>query len=275
MRLRVVLFVDVQCEINLTYGNICLGVEGSAASVTLQGTRSLVAEIQCLVGDFKPASMKSMSRRAAEGFSLQRLLLICAVIEKRLKLSLYNRDIYVNVVGGLKLQETTNDLAVAVALISSLVELKVRPGMIFMGEIGLNGEVRNSGKKVDQRIQQACQLGFNTIVTGRSRSRADIGGTDTSSNQKQRLFNIIECSTLGEVLKAALDGDYEAVIKQRKSKYSSLQRKQQTRNSAIDNSNGGRKLYSPDEEDWMTDDTDLLLPRFMDADDADEQGGIA
>lgn len=111
------------------------GLEGSAVSVVLEGTRPLLAEIQCLVSGntFSRSGKKGNDgssegdavirvnpKRAADGFPLQRLLLICAVIEKRLGFSLYTRDVYLNVVGGLRVFEPSADLAVAVTIVSSL-----------------------------------------------------------------------------------------------------------------------------------------------------------
>ena len=78
-------------------------------------------------------------RRASDGFPIQRMLLLCAVIEKRLKLSLWSRDVYLNVVGGLRISEPAADLAVVVAVVSSLTGLRVQPGMAFVGEWGCEG----------------------------------------------------------------------------------------------------------------------------------------
>jgi DNA repair protein RadA/Sms len=89
--------------------------------------RPILAEVQCLVS-YSPAAGKAGPRRAADGFPLQRLLLICAVIEKRLKISLYARDIYLNVAGGLRISEPSSDLAVAISIISSALGAKVKPG---------------------------------------------------------------------------------------------------------------------------------------------------
>ena len=271
--------------------------------MTIQGSRPLIAEVQCLVGDLKPSggtTGKPMSsvRRAAEGFPLQRLLLICAVIEKRLKLSLYNRDIYVNVVGGLKLYDTASDLAVAVALVSSLLEVKVKPGLLVIGEIGLNGEIRTNNRKMDVKINQAVQLGFTTILTAGSRKiysdNKDTNGSD-ENNKKKSVQNkksvingneVIECNTLLEALNYALDlkslglqgqgqslgqgqVSLEDIIKQRKSKYKANSQRDKQQMYASSNNKGVKKLYSPSEEAWMTDDSELLMPRYDDGDDDD------
>jgi predicted ATP-dependent serine protease len=103
----------------------------------------LLAEVQCLVNgrpEFNPNSggnsRVAPPRRAADGFPLQRLQLICAVIEKRLQLPLWNKDVYVNVVGGLRVSEPSADLAVAMSVISSALEEAIRPKTAFIGEIG-------------------------------------------------------------------------------------------------------------------------------------------
>ena len=94
---------------------------------------------------------------------MQRLQLICAVIEKRLKLSLWNRDVYLNVVGGLRVSEPASDLAVAVTITSSLVGMKIKAGICFIGEIGLSGEIRRI-KGLEIRIAEAVKMGFTTII---------------------------------------------------------------------------------------------------------------
>lgn len=107
--------------------------------------------------------MKISPRRASDGFPMQRLQLICAVIEKRLKLSLWNRDVYLNVVGGLRVSEPASDLAVAVTITSSLVGMKIKAGICFIGEIGLSGEIRRI-KGLEIRIAEAVKMGFTTII---------------------------------------------------------------------------------------------------------------
>lgn len=97
--------------------------------------RPILAEIQCLVSSKKQYGdgVTSAPRRTADGFPFQRLLVICAVIEKRLRLPLWNRDIFLNVVGGLKVFEPLSDLAVAITLISSLTNIPVKASTAFIG----------------------------------------------------------------------------------------------------------------------------------------------
>ena len=112
---------------------------------------------------FISSQVKINPRRAADGFPLQRLQLLCAVLEKRLKLSLWSRDVYLNVAGGLKISEPASDLAVAVTIVSSLVCMNIIPGIAFIGEIGLSGEIR-CVKSIEIRVAEAIKMGFTTII---------------------------------------------------------------------------------------------------------------
>ena len=148
-------------ELFLSEGITKSGQEGSAVAIIMEGTRPLLAEIQCLVSAASPRAANV--RRMSDGFPVQRLLLICAVIEKRLRLQLWNRDVYVNVAGGLRVNEPASDLAVAMTVISSLTERGIKPSHAFVGEVGLGGELRNA-KGIEKRVREAAKLGFKTIV---------------------------------------------------------------------------------------------------------------
>ena len=129
--------------------------------------------------------MKISPRRASDGFPMQRLQLICAVIEKRLKLSLWNRDVYLNVVGGLRVSEPASDLAVAVTITSSLVGMKIKAGICFIGEVGLSGEIRRI-KGLEIRIAEAVKMGFTTIIV------PDLGPKNPFKKKKISNFSRIE-----------------------------------------------------------------------------------
>jgi predicted ATP-dependent serine protease len=141
--------------------------EGSAVMITMEGSRVLLAEVQCLVGSthyYNNLSGKAPSaKRASGGFSIQRLLLLSAVIEKRLQLPLWNRDLYLNIVGGLTISEPSADLAVLISIVSSLLSIAVQKGTAFIGEIGLGGELRNT-KRIEQKILEAIKLGFQRVI---------------------------------------------------------------------------------------------------------------
>lgn len=198
------------------------GQDGSAVVVTMEGTRPILVEVQCLVGAFIPPTVKSSSRRTIEGYSIQRLLLICAVIEKNLKLKLYNRDIYVNIVGGLRISETAADLAVAVTLVSSYLNLPIKKNIVFIGEIGLGGELR-SCRGIEARIQEAKSMGFDEIIIPRKRPRpwnmqkSRDNQKDYSKELHQDLSKakselegttaVMECGSLREALCVAFEAD--------------------------------------------------------------------
>lgn len=135
------------------------GGAGSVVTATIEGTRPLLVEIQALVAP----SYFSAPRRMATGVDYNRSLLILAVLEKRLGLSLGNRDVYVNVAGGIRIVEPAVDLAVAAAVASNLKELPVDGNTAVIGEIGLAGEVRGVSQ-LDKRIREAQRLGFKRAV---------------------------------------------------------------------------------------------------------------
>jgi len=105
--------------------------------------------------------------RRASGFDLNRLLLIIAVLQKRAGLALYNQDVFVNVVGGLKIKEPAADLAVALAIASALKNKVVFPDVCAFGEVGLSGEVRKV-VHFEKRAKEANRLGFNKILDTRT-----------------------------------------------------------------------------------------------------------
>eukprot|EP00981_Chlorochromonas_danica_P006193 scaffold1307_cov166-Ochromonas_danica.AAC.15 len=188
--------------------------EGAAVGVMMEGSRALLAEIQCLVTySYASSSGKSLARRTSDGFPLPRLLLICAVLEKRLKFLLATRDIYLNVVGGLRVTEPTADLAVAVAIASSLTGLPVRPATAFIGELGLGGELRG-GKRTDQRIAEAVKLGFKRIVL------PHVGGMSHHRGYGKEV-ELLPCQTLQQALENALEGNLSMAINKMKKKKTS------------------------------------------------------
>ncbi|MBI3976862.1 MAG: DNA repair protein RadA [Chloroflexi bacterium] len=136
-----------------------LSAAGSTVTVTLEGTRPLLVEIQALA---TPTTF-GLPRRTANGLDLNRVLLLTAVLTKRVGLGLGNQDIFVNVVGGLKIAEPAADLAVAVAIAASFREMPVDPHLVVAGEVGLSGEVRTIGQ-VERRLAEAAKLGFRRCL---------------------------------------------------------------------------------------------------------------
>jgi DNA repair protein RadA/Sms len=132
---------------------------GSAVLCCIEGTRPLLVEIQALVS----RTHFGTPRRLATGVDPQRLALICAVLEKRLGVNLWDQDIYLNVVGGLQVDEPAADLAVAGAILSSLFNRPIAPSTLVFGEIGLGGEVR-AAMFPEMRLKEAAVLGFRRGV---------------------------------------------------------------------------------------------------------------
>ena len=133
--------------------------DGSIILATLEGTRPILVEIQALV----TRTNFGYPKRTASGFDINRLNLLIAVIERRTKLKLSEQDIYVNVVGGLKLKDSAADLAVCLAIASAAAGRKLSEEYVVFGEVGLGGEIR-SAFRPDQRIAEAKKLGFKHAI---------------------------------------------------------------------------------------------------------------
>ncbi|MDD5042754.1 MAG: DNA repair protein RadA [Candidatus Omnitrophica bacterium] len=135
------------------------GVPGSVVTSVLEGTRPLLVEIQSLVS----RSNFGYARRRAQGFDFNRLSLLVAVLEKRMGLALEAEDIFVNVAGGIKVEDPAADLAVCAVVASSFREQVVMPQAVVLGEVGLSGEIR-SISQVTTRINEAEKLGFKHCI---------------------------------------------------------------------------------------------------------------
>lgn len=140
-----------------------LNVSGNCISCVMEGSRPILAEIQSLVS----SSGYGNARRMSTGFDLNRLNLILAVLEKRMGYRFSAADTYLNVVGGLRLDEPAADLPVALALISGIKDTPVPDDAVAIGEIGLSGEVR-SVSRISTRISEAARLGFKRCIVPRS-----------------------------------------------------------------------------------------------------------
>lgn len=135
------------------------GASGSVVVPVMEGTRPLLVEVQGLVS----RSSFSMVRHKAQGFDTNRLSLLVAVLEKRLGLNLQDKDIFLNVVGGVKVVDPAADLAVVVALASALLDKPMAFDTVILGEVGLSSEVR-SVSQLALRINEADRLGFKTCI---------------------------------------------------------------------------------------------------------------
>lgn len=142
--------------------------DGSVVLATLEGNRPILVEIQALVN----STNFGYPKRTASGFDLNRLNLLIAVLEKRTKLNLSDKDIYINVVGGLRLADPAADLAVAMAIASAAAGRKLSDGLVVFGEVGLGGEIR-SASYADKRIAEAKKLGFTRAIAPVSTGKKD------------------------------------------------------------------------------------------------------
>lgn len=140
--------------------------DGSVVLATLEGTRPLLVEIQALVN---PTSF-GYPKRTASGFDLNRLNVLIAVLERRTKLNLSDKDIYINVVGGLKLSDQAADLAICMAIASAAAGRQIDDGVVVFGEVGLGGEIR-SVIGVDKRVAEAKKLGFTKAIAPKTSTK--------------------------------------------------------------------------------------------------------
>jgi DNA repair protein RadA/Sms len=141
-----------------------LNAAGSAIAVTLEGTRPLLVEIQAL----SSTTSFGNPRRTANGLDFNRLLLLVAVLAKRVGVRLSDQDVFVNVVGGLRIGEPAADLAVACSIVSSFRDVPVAADLAIVGEVGLSGELRTVSQ-LETRLKEAGKLGFSRCLVPQSR----------------------------------------------------------------------------------------------------------
>lgn len=137
--------------------------DGSVVLATLEGTRPLLVEIQALV---TPTNF-GYPKRTSSGFDINRLNLLIAVLERRTKLTLSDKDVYINVVGGLKINDQAADLAICMAIASAAAGRRIDDGVVVFGEVGLGGEIR-SATSAQRRIDEAKKLGFSKAIAPQS-----------------------------------------------------------------------------------------------------------
>ncbi len=164
---------------------------GSAVVPTLEGSRPLLVEIQALT---TPTGF-GLPRRTANGVDFGRLLLITAVLTKRVGLKLGNQDIIANVTGGLKIEEPAADLGIALAIASSFRDVAVDPQLAVVGEVGLSGELR-AVSQLDRRVAEAARLGFKRCLVPKVSGRIS----------KPKDIELIPVSTLREAIRVGLVG---------------------------------------------------------------------
>lgn len=133
---------------------------GSAITVTMEGTRPLLVEVQAL-SNLTPFGYP---KRTSTGFDVNRAQLLISVLQKYAKINLANQDIFVNVVGGMRLNDPACDLGVLMAIASSFMQKSIANDTCFIGEVGLSGEIR-SVAQIDKRVKEAKKLGFKKVIT--------------------------------------------------------------------------------------------------------------
>lgn len=163
-------------------------LSGTAIAATVEGMRPLLIEVQALVTQ----SVYGTPQRTVSGFDLRRLQLLLAVLEKRGGFQFGSKDVFLNIAGGLKIEDPSIDLAVICALLSSFEDVSLPHQICFAGEIGLNGEIR-AVNKVEQRIAEAEKLGFEKIIIS--------GFNKKSYNPKNFNIQILALNKVEEVYK--------------------------------------------------------------------------
>jgi len=162
-------------------------ISGSVISCIIEGSRPFLIEVQALV----TKTVFGYPQRKASGFDLNRLQVLIAVLSKRAKINLANQDVILNVVGGLKINDPSLDLAVCLAITSSLSDLSIDRKTLIFGEVGLGGEMRNVSK-LEMRLNEGEKLGF---------TRAVVPNSSTMPNKKIRLEKIKNISEMVQLFK--------------------------------------------------------------------------
>ncbi|MBI3739124.1 MAG: DNA repair protein RadA, partial [Chloroflexi bacterium] len=179
-----------------------INAPGSSIAVTMEGTRPILVEIQGLTS---PTQFGN-ARRTPNGVDFNRLLLIAAVLTRRMGLKLSEQDVFVNVVGGIQIDEPAADLAIAAAITSSWKDISVRADTVLIGEIGLAGELRMPSQ-MQTRLREAAKLGFKTAIVPKAIHKGEGWPKD---------IEIIEARSVSQALDAALASDSREIPKGRK-----------------------------------------------------------
>lgn len=161
--------------------------DGSVVLATMEGTRPLLVEVQALVN----RTSYGYPKRTASGIDLNRVNLLVAMLERRTKLSLSDYDIYINIVGGIKISEPAADLAVCMAIASAAKGLQLKKNSVVFGEVGLSGEVRHV-PFADKRLSEAQKLGFDGAIGPATRSGKAPTGLRSVSDVRSALNQFLE-----------------------------------------------------------------------------------
>lgn len=156
---------------DLLLGQQAGGLSGSAAAAVVEGIRPLIIEVQALVS----SAVYGTPQRSATGFDVRRLHMLLAVLEKRCGFQLASKDVFVNIAGGLKVNDPSIDLAVTAAILSSSEDLTLPSDTCFAGEVGLSGEIRPV-MRTEQRVAEAGKLGFKRVFISSHTPEAEAKG---------------------------------------------------------------------------------------------------
>ena len=162
-------------------------LSGSAIAATLEGLRPMLIEVQALVS----TAAYGTPQRSATGFDLRRLNMLLAVMEKRCGFKLGAKDVFLNIAGGIKVDDPAIDLAVMAAILSSNADIAIEKNICLSAEVGLSGEIRPVNR-IDQRISEAEKLGFDKIVVSKD---------NKGIKQSDFTIEIVGCSRIEEVLR--------------------------------------------------------------------------
>jgi DNA repair protein RadA/Sms len=161
--------------------------DGSVVLATLEGTRPLLVEVQALVNK----TSYGYPKRAASGIELNRLNLLVAMLERRTKLNLSDQDIYINIVGGMRISEPAADLAICLAIGSAAKGLKLHDNAVVFGEVGLSGEVRHV-PHIEKRMAEAKKLGFSLAIGPKMRTGKALTGLKGVTSVRDALNTFLE-----------------------------------------------------------------------------------
>jgi len=170
-----------------------INAPGSSIAVTMEGTRPILVEIQGLTS----ATQFGNARRTPNGVDFNRLLLIAAVLTRRVGLKLGEQDVFVNVVGGLQIDEPAADLAIAAAIASSSKDIAVRADAVLIGEMGLAGELRMPSQ-MQTRLREAAKLGFKTAIIPRAIRPGEGWPKDIEIIQARSIQQALEVALIGQ-----------------------------------------------------------------------------
>jgi DNA repair protein RadA/Sms len=162
------------------------GLSGTAIAATVEGMRPFLIEVQGLVS----SAAYGNPQRSATGFDLRRLNMLLAVLEKRAGFKLMTKDVFLNVAGGLRVDDPAMDLSVIAAILSSNFDIALEKSYCFSGEVGLTGEIR-AVNRIEQRIAEAEKLGFKEIYISRYNNRVDFSRFKIKVNQIERVEKMV------------------------------------------------------------------------------------